>query len=176
MAKIILINGPSGAGKSTTSKALMAKMTGVWAYIAQDDMRDLVKTGYESANGMIDTWSASLKNQMAVSIPLCCDMIRRYNEFNISCIVDFFADPADFKHWLHELDGLNYENFILLPNLATTIARNNKRTGTARLSDEKVRVNHAKFDPTKYPDNVYFLDTTLLPVTKVVAAIEHELE
>ncbi len=175
MAKIILINGPSGAGKSTTSKALMKEMKGVWALVSQDDVRDLVKTGYESANGMVDTWSASLKNQMAVSIPICCDMIRRYNEFGMNCILDFYADPTDFTHWKSELKGLDYVSFILLPDVATAVGRNNERTGTARLSDEKVRVNHAMFDIEKFPKDVHFLDTTSMPVSKVVTAIKSEL-
>ncbi len=46
MAKILLINGPSGAGKSTTAKAFLEKCEGTWAFVSQDDVRDLIKSGY----------------------------------------------------------------------------------------------------------------------------------
>ncbi len=172
MTRVIILNGPSGAGKSTTAKALLEAVDGTWAYIGQDDVRSLVLKGYRSANGMSDTWDDEIKNQMAVSIPLCADMVKRYVEFGVNWVLDIYADGEDFRKWQHELRGITYTFVVLLPDLQTTIARNQKRTGTARLTDEKITYNHTAFTHSTWPSDAVVIDSTNLSVEDVVKLLK----
>jgi chloramphenicol 3-O-phosphotransferase len=169
MPKIILLNGPSGAGKSTTAKAILERVEGIWAHISQDDVRDLVKKGYRSANGMPDTWDREVKNQMAVSVPICCDIVRSYNDFGINCVVDLYAERDGFEEWRKRLEGIDYKMFILLPELETTLHRNQERFGTARLTDEKIAYNHDRFLASNWPENATVIDSTRLSIDEVVS-------
>ncbi len=87
MSKTIIITGTSGSGKSSTAKVLSATLPGTWAHISQDDIRSMVKAGYKSS---AEEWTDDTKNQWDTSIDICCDMITRYNEYGINCILDLF--------------------------------------------------------------------------------------
>ena len=171
MSEIVILNGPSGAGKSTTAKAFLEQAEGTWAYVCQDDMRDLVKKGYRSANGMPDTWDAEVKNQMSVSIPLCADMVRRYAEYGINCVLDLYAEADDFTAWQQALQDIEYTLFVLLPDLESTLLRNQERSGTARLTDEKIAYNHGNFVHANWPSDTTIIDTSKLTVNEVVQKI-----
>lgn len=144
MSKILLLTGPAGAGKSTTSRAFLEEAQGEWAYINQDDIRQLMKAGYSSADGYESEWSVQTKKQWGVSIPLCCDMVRRYNEFGINCLVDFNASPTGFREWEKYLTGLNYVLVVLLPDEHTVLSRNRNRDERSKLKDRKIQQNYHK--------------------------------
>ncbi len=159
MSKIILINGPSGAGKTTTAKAFLEHAKAEWAYIGQDDMHGLIRSGYRSANDLAETWDDDIKRQWEFSVALSCDSIKRCVEYGINCIVDFFAPLKEFQKWSEQLNGYEYIHFILLPGLPVTLDRNQQREDNARLSNEKIRANYALFAGQHY-DHAQVLDTS----------------
>jgi len=99
MATLLLITGPSGAGKSTTSKKFLDQVSGVWAYVNQDNIRQLVTNGYAGADDYEKNWTDETKRQWNVSIPICIDIAKHYQEVGINCLIDFFAPPEEFDEW-----------------------------------------------------------------------------
>lgn len=145
MAELVLITGPPGAGKTTVSKSLLPDLPGEWAYISQDDLRQMVVTGYASADDYDYNWSPSTKRQWTVSIPICVDIAKRYLGYGINCLVDFSALPDQFEVWKSEIGDVPYKLFILLPKEEIVVNRNKHRNSISRLKDKKVRLNHNAF-------------------------------
>lgn len=145
MAELVLITGPPGAGKSTVSKNLLQDLPGEWAYVSQDDLRQMVVKGYASADDYDYNWSQSTKRQWMVSIPICVDIAKRYLDSGINCLVDFSSLPEQFEVWKTEIGDVPYRLFILLPNEETVVNRNEHRKSISRLKDKKVRLNHKAF-------------------------------
>ena len=138
MAKLIVLTGPPGAGKSSTSSKFLETIDGVWGHISQDNMRDLIKAGFVSANGHRSEWSYEIKRQWEVGILISCDIAKRYLEAGINCILEISANPEDFAVWKDQLGNFEYELIVLLPTEETVLQRNNERTGTAKLMDSKI--------------------------------------
>ena len=168
---IILLTGPSGAGKSTTARAFLARAEGEWAYLAQDEIRQLVKTGYSSADGYEQDWSVATKRQWAVSVPLITDMTRRYVQAGINVIIDCFAPPDEFDVWQRHLRGMKVTSVLLLPSEQHVVDRNAKRSREGgRLKENKVRQNYVKYLNWNHAD-LQVIDSSKLTVQDVVQNI-----
>lgn len=140
MSKVIIVTGPSGAGKSTTAKHLAEKSVGEWAIVSQDDIRALVKAGYRPAD---IEWTDATKRQWDVSVLIATDMIKRYFEAGINCVVDLFAPPSEFEKWKEHIKSVDYRLIVLLPDVETTVKRNSDRENI--MKEEKIRENHSWF-------------------------------
>lgn len=141
---ILLITGPAGAGKSMTSQKFLDSANGTWAYLNQDELRQLVKTGYATADDYEYNWSEDVRNQWRVSIPICCDIAKRYEEASINCLIDFNASPDEFNEWKKYLDSLDYELVVLLPTQEVVLTRNSNRDERSKLKNNKVLQNYDK--------------------------------
>lgn len=166
MTEILLITGPSGAGKTTTCNAFLNKASGTWAYINQDDIRQLVKAGYATADGYESSWSQDTRNQWAVSIRVCCAMARQYQVAGINCLIDLFTDPNEYQEWETLLVGTNHKLVILRPKQAAALQRNRGRQHPSRLTDNKIREAHQKH--SHWPENKTIIDTSTMAVEDVV--------
>ncbi len=144
MTNLLLITGPAGAGKSTTAAEFLRQAKGTWAYINQDELRQLVKTGYSTADGYEKDWPKETVTQWEVSIPVCCDIAKRYIEHGINCLIDFNASPDEFKKWNEYLRDLDYKLVVLLPDETTVISRNKNRDSRSKLKDNKIIQNYKK--------------------------------
>ncbi len=144
MSKLLLITGPSGSGKSTVAKAFLKEAKSTWAYVNQDDLRQLVTAGYSTADGYEQDWSKDTKLQWKVSIPVCCDIAKRYIEHGINCLIDFNASPDEFKEWERYLDSVEYQLIILLPDENTVLYRNRNRDERSKLKENKIIQNYNK--------------------------------
>lgn len=171
MAKLVLITGPSGAGKTTVSKSLPKQLAGEWAYISQDDLRQLVIAGYASADDYEHEWSEEVRRQWNVSIPICVDVAKRYLDVGINCIIDFYAPPNEFEKWQHELRDISYTLIVLRPDLKTTLKRNSTRDERARLKDNKIVQNHQAFEEWQHY-NAEVVDTSKETVSTTIQTIE----
>lgn len=172
MAKVILLTGPSGAGKTTTAEMFLKSAPGVWAYISQDELRQLVVAGYASADDYSYNWGDETRRQWEVSIPICTDIVRRYNYVGINCIVDFFAPPEEFEKWRRGLVGIDYKLFVLLPSIEETVARNAGRSARSQLKENKIRQNHALFQAwADSREAVTVIDTSEIKISETVAHI-----
>jgi len=171
MAKLLLITGPSGAGKTTVSKSLLKQLTGEWAYISQDDLRQLVIAGYASADDYEHEWSEEVRRQWNVSIPICVDVAKRYLDVGINCIIDFYATPNEFEKWKKELKDIPYTLIVLRPDLGSTLERNRSREERAKLKDNKIRQNYKAFEEWSQTE-IRVVDTSKEKVSVTVEAIE----
>lgn len=169
--KNVIITGPSGAGKTTTCKSLLGELDGVWAYINQDELRQIVASGYSSAKDYSYNWSDETKRQWRVSIPVCVDIMKRYNEFGMNCLLDIFAPPEEFTEWQSQLGDSKYELVVLLPDQEETVARNKARRERSRLKDNKIRQNHDLFTPWAN-SSILTIDTTKNTVEDTVNQIK----
>lgn len=170
MAQVLIITGPSGAGKTTTSQQFLQSASGEWAYVNQDEIRQMVVAGYESAGDYEQNWNDGTKRQWAVSIPICADICMRYVEYGINCILDIFAPPEEFEKWKPHLAGIDYKLVVLLPNVDITVARNAGREERSRLKENKIRQNHSYFQEWKNT-KAAVLDTTTLSLNEVLKLI-----
>ncbi len=169
MSKIIIITGPSGAGKSTIAKKLAETLDGTWALISQDDTRELIKAGYKDAD---IEWTDETRKQWEVSIYICCDMVRRYYEANINCVVELFAPPTEFEKWKQQLKDIFYELFVLLPDVEKTVYRNANRE--LSMKEEKIRENYEWFTQWK-PNEATIIDTTKHSAEESAAEIKRNI-
>lgn len=170
MSKIILVTGPSGAGKSTVCKEFINTAKGEWAYVNQDELRQLVVAGYASADDYERNWTLATKRQWAVSISICTDIVKRNSDAGINCIVDLYAPRKEFEKWKELLRPLKYKTYVLLPSLETTVIRNAGRSKRARLKERKIRENYALFTNCKL-SGATVLDTTKLNAKQSAAII-----
>lgn len=158
MSKVVIITGTSGVGKSSTSSRLADTLQGTWALISQDDVRSMVKSGYLTP---VNGWDDETQRQWDVSITICCDMVKRYQEANINCILEIFAPARDLKawetSWQPKLDGLNYQLFVLLPDVETTVARHKSRSGS--MTETRIKENHKLFANWK-DDSATIIDSS----------------
>lgn len=173
MSKTIIITGTSGSGKSSTAKVLSETLPGTWALISQDDIRSMVKAGYASP---VDGWNDNTKRQWDTSINICCDMVRRYRDADINCILDIFAPSNEFQTWQSawepRLKGVDYRLFVLRPNAETTVKRHIHRQG--KMSLETIKQNHKLFEGW---DNktATIIDSTNQTLDETVALISQSI-
>ncbi len=173
MSKILLVNGPSGAGKTTISKAFLKKAKGTWAYINQDEIRQLIIAGYASADDYEENYTEETRQQIKVSVPICADLVKRYYENNINCIVDFFATPETFKTWKEYLGDTPYKLVVLMPNQKVNLKRNAERD-YGRLKRKKIIKNHTQMQAWKNTE-VTILDTSSQEIAETTASIKNLL-
>ncbi len=175
MSTILLITGPSGAGKTTTSREFLKSASGVWAYLSQDDLRQLVTAGYQSADDYRKDWNKETQRQWNVSIPLCVDMAKRYHEAGIHCVVDFYGPPEEFEIWEKHLEDLPYKLVVLLPDEETTVKRNGGRDSRSKLKENIVRENYRLFDDWN-ARGVSVIDTSHINVQESVNQLKTLIE
>jgi len=161
MAKIILLNGPPAAGKTTVSKLFIEKQEPAeWACISQDDIRQLIKSGYRSADNTRDTWEESTERQWGVGIENCIDLAINFQRSGISSVVDFYATEAEFKHWRELLDGVDFVHVVLLPGEEVDLARNTARKFPAHLTNKKIIESYEEFRTWASSDEVILIDNS----------------
>jgi len=172
MSQILLLTGPPGAGKTTASKEFAETANGTWALIEQDAIRQLVKAGFKNPS---DPWTKDTETQMNVSIAICGDMAKRYQQAGINCIIDCFVtlDPYVLDKWQAALEGTAYEIIVFLPKVEKAIAQNNQRLGDARLNEELVTQQHGEFSAWQGNPQATVLDTTAMNVNDAVQAIRN---
>lgn len=171
-AKTIVVVGPAGAGKSTVAKKIAQESEGVWAYISQDDIRDLIYAGWESA---AQQWNDDVKKQWEVSHRISVDMMRRYQEAGINSIADGFSPSlrGDYKLLAEYLKDLNYILIVILPSLEATLQRNSNRSGDARLPDEYIENMYGWYTNfVKEASNAVVVNSTNMDVDQVVRKIQ----
>lgn len=169
MSKVLIITGTSGSGKSSTSKVLSETLPGTWALISQDDIRGLVKAGYKSAG---EDWTDETRKQWEASIDICSDMIKRYRQYGINCILELFAPPSEFEKWKPKLKNTDYQLFVLIPTVETVIHRNANRE--LKMKESKIRENHEWFTVWQ-PEQAKIIDSTNQTLEETVELISHSI-
>ena len=169
MAKIILLNGPPAAGKTTVSKLFIKEQEPAeWAYISHDDIRQLIQSGYKSADSIRDEWDQRTKQQWRVGTENCIDLAINFQQAGISSVIDFYAAKEEFHHWQELLKDMDFVHVILLPGEAIDLARNAEREFPAHLDDKKITGSYEKFKDWTSSDGVVLIDNSALTPEQTV--------
>lgn len=169
MPKILLLTGPPGAGKTTASKEFSKTADGTWALIEQDAIRQLVKAGFKNPS---DPWTKETETQMNVSIAICGDMARRYQQAGMNCVIDCFItrDPYVLDRWQAALKDVSYKLIVFLPKIEKAMAQNNQRTGDARLPESLVIEQYKEFAAWQDDPQATVIDSTTMDVSDAIHA------
>ena len=173
MSKTLLVTGPPGAGKSTAGEALTEQSVGTWAYIDQDKVRQQIKAGFTDPS---NPWTDETQKQWDVSVALCSDMAKRYQEYGINCLIDCFIPPHSLEKWKQTFINVDYEIIVILPTIKVALARNDQRSGGARLRESQVRQHHEWFTEYQHDQRIKIIDSSALAVKDVISALEDILK
>lgn len=173
MSEVLLVTGPAGAGKSTTCAEFAKSGNGMWALIEQDHIRQFVKAGFKNPSD--HPWTDKTQTQWDVSVDICGDMARRYQQRDINCIIDCFAPLGSFDKWAKAFKNVDYKVIVLLPDVEVAIERNSQRIGDARLKESQVREHHEWLAAWQEDERARIIDTSKLSVEGVVQAIRRGL-
>jgi len=176
MANIILLTGPSGAGKTTIANKFISSQKNQWAHIKHDEIRQLVITGFSSADDSRKNWSAETKNQWQVGIQNCVDLAINFKQSEINCLVDFYSTPSEFETWKNLLNPIDYTLVILLPNKKSVITRNTTRNSPCKLSEGKILECYEDFQGWPHDCSHHTIDNSTLSIEGAVKNISDIIE
>ena len=141
MNQIILVTGPAGAGKSAVSEAICERFDRM-LHIEGDRLRSFVKAGYR--HGWADDPQAA--EQRLLAVRSAAAIAREALALRYAVVIDdvIFAEQAGlYREALRDV-GCNVHFALLLPALATAIARDHARSADIS-APERVRPLHDDF-------------------------------
>ncbi|WP_228718007.1 AAA family ATPase [Kitasatospora acidiphila] len=170
----VLLIGPAGAGKTTVARHWAERRAMPTAHISLDDVREWVQAGFANPQS---GWSSATEAQYRLARRTCGFACRNYLANGISCIIDdaVFPDrPAiGLGGWKRHI-GPGMIPVVLLPSLDTVLARNARRSGTRRLSDEQVALIHGRMAGW-FNSGLPIIDNSQLDVTATAAALDRAI-
>ncbi|MFC9327747.1 AAA family ATPase [Kitasatospora sp. NPDC057015] len=167
----VLLIGPAGAGKTTVARHWAERRPSPTAHISLDDVREWVQSGFANPQS---GWNNASEAQYRLARRTCGFACRNYLANGISCIIDdaVFPDrPAiGLGGWKRHI-GPGMIPVVLLPGLDSVLARNARRSGNRRLSDEEVARIHGRMAGW-YNSGLPIIDNSQLDVGATAAALD----
>ncbi|MFC7180390.1 AAA family ATPase [Kitasatospora paranensis] len=170
----VLLIGPAGAGKTTVARHWAERRQTPTAHISLDDVREWVQSGFANPQS---GWNNASEAQYRLARRTCGFACRNYLANGISCIIDdaVFPDrPAiGLGGWKRHI-GPGMIPVVLLPGLDSVLARNARRQGNRRLSDEEVARIHGRMAGWR-TSGLPIIDNSQLDVAATAAALDHAI-
>jgi hypothetical protein len=170
----VLLIGAAGAGKTSVARFWADRRSTPTAHISLDDVREWVRSGFANPQS---GWNDQSEAQYRLARRTCGFAARNYLANGISCIIDdaVFPDrPAiGLGGWKRHV-GPGLMPVVLLPGLDVVLARNARRTGVRRLSDEEVARIHGRMAGW-YGSGLSIIDNSRLDVPGTAAALDQVL-
>ncbi len=167
----VLLIGPAGAGKTTVARHWAERRPTTTAHISLDDVREWVQSGFANPQS---GWNNASEAQYRLARRTCGFACRNYLANGISCIIDdaVFPDrPAiGLGGWKRHI-GPGMIPVVLLPGLDSVLARNARRSGNRRLSDEEVARIHGRMAGW-YNSGLPIIDNSQLDVSATAEALD----
>ncbi|MDH6114280.1 hypothetical protein P3T36_000681 [Kitasatospora sp. MAP12-15] len=167
----VLLIGPAGAGKTTVARHWAERRPTTTAHISLDDVREWVQSGFANPQS---GWNNASEAQYRLARRTCGFACRNYLANGISCIIDdaVFPDrPAiGLGGWKRHI-GPGMIPVVLLPGLDSVLARNARRSGNRRLSDEEVARIHGRMAGW-YNSGLPIIDNSQLDVPATAEALD----
>ncbi|MEV6208994.1 AAA family ATPase [Kitasatospora sp. NPDC051914] len=170
----VLLIGPAGAGKTTVARHWAERQPMPTAHISLDDVREWVQSGFANPQS---GWNNASEAQYRLARRTCGFACRNYLANGISCIIDdaVFPDrPAiGLGGWKRHI-GPGMIPVVLLPGLDSVLARNARRSGNRRLSDEEVARIHGRMAGWR-TSGLPIIDNSQLDVAATAAALDRAI-
>ncbi|WP_030268461.1 AAA family ATPase [Streptomyces sp. NRRL B-24484] len=170
----VLLIGPAGAGKTTVARHWAERQPMPTAHISLDDVREWVQSGFANPQS---GWNNASEAQYRLARRTCGFACRNYLANGISCIIDdaVFPDrPAiGLGGWKRHI-GPGMIPVVLLPGLDSVLARNARRNGNRRLSDEEVARIHGRMAGWR-TSGLPIIDNSQLDVPTTAAALDRAI-
>lgn len=167
----VLLIGAAGAGKTTIARYWADRRAAATAHISLDDVREWVRAGFADPQ---TGWNDSSEAQYRLARRTCGFAARNFLANGISCIIDDAVFPdrpvVGLGGWKRHV-GPHLMPVVLLPGLDIVLARNAKRTGNRRLSDEEVARIHGRMAGW-YGSGLPIIDNSTLDVPEAAAALD----
>ena len=168
MKGIVIVSGPPGAGKSSVARRLAQQVAAPLAmHLHTDDIYTYVQKGF------VPPWMPEARAQNTILMEAMAAQASVCALGGYAVFVDGIVGPWFFDPWLAaaRADHLDLRYVVLMPDLATTLARATARTAPGAMNDAGVagRMWQAFQDFPPAADQV--LDTTLQSLPETVAAV-----
>ncbi|WP_376778561.1 AAA family ATPase [Kitasatospora kifunensis] len=167
----VLLIGPAGAGKTTVARYWAERRPTTTAHISLDDVREWVCSGFANPQS---GWNNASEAQYRLARRTCGFACRNYLANGMSCIIDdaVFPDrPAiGLGGWKRHI-GPGMIPVVLLPGLDSVLARNARRSGNRRLSDEEVARIHGRMAGW-YNSGLPIIDNSQLDIAATADALD----
>lgn len=169
---LILLTGAPGAGKSSVARALLGRFAH-GLHIPVDTLRELVVAGIAHP---VPEWTAETSRQFGLARATAAAMARLYLAAGFAVAIDDVIAPEDADAHFAELAAERSPLKVLLyPDLATTLERNQRRTGKAFDPlglEPAIRHLHSTTDPARYARHGWqIIDTSAHTIEQTVDAI-----
>ncbi|WP_431946018.1 AAA family ATPase [Actinacidiphila sp. bgisy167] len=167
----VLLIGAAGAGKTTIARHWADHRGAPTAHISLDDVREWVRSGFADPQS---GWNDNSEAQYRLARRTCGFAARNYLANGISCIIDDAVFPdrpvVGLGGWKRHV-GPGLLPVVLLPGLDVVLARNARRSGNRRLSDEEVARIHGRMAGW-YGSGLPIIDNSHLDVAAAAAALD----
>ena len=140
MNQVILVTGPAGAGKTSVSEAICERFDRMM-HVQVDSLRELVRAGFRQ---WLDDPQAD--EQQLLAIQNAASIARNAITLRYAVVIDdvIFADAVErYRDALTGI-GCNVHFVLLLPELETAVARDQRRSAGVSAPD-RVRPLHEDF-------------------------------
>ncbi|MGX2998328.1 AAA family ATPase [Streptomyces sp. JNUCC 64] len=170
----VLLIGPAGAGKTSVARYWAEHRRTPTAHISLDDVREWVRCGFADPQS---GWNDHSEAQYRLARRTCGFAARNFLANGISCVLDdaVFPDrPAvGLGGWKRHV-GPGLLPVVLLPGLEVVLARNARRRGNRRLTDEEVARIHGRMAGW-YGSGLPIIDNSRLDVPGTARALDEAL-
>ncbi|WP_441251753.1 AAA family ATPase [Kitasatospora sp. McL0602] len=167
----VLLIGPAGAGKTTVARHWAERRPTPTAHVSLDDVREWVQAGFANPQS---GWNHASEAQYRLARRTCGFACRNYLANGISCIIDdaVFPDrPAvGLGGWRRHI-GPGMIPVVLLPGLDSVLARNARRNGNRRLTDDEVARIHGRMAGW-YNSGLPIIDNSQLDIAATATALD----
>lgn len=124
MQEVILISGIPGSGKSTIA-SLLAKSFSKSVYLSGDDIRLMVKGGFESP---AKVWDQATREQYYLSFANEAVLANNFIRNGYLVVIDDVIHPGDlYQEWQKHFEKLRCTKVALQPDIRIVQQRNRER-------------------------------------------------
>ena len=154
MQKVIIITGPPGSGKTTISN-ILATSVKKGAAIHVDDLRSMIKAGYENPW----TKNEEAKKQLLLAATNACTIAKNFIENGCDVFIDDVVLSEEMQDAYIKILGEKTNFFLLLPPKEILLKRDSSRN-PGEVMGKRAEELHNKFTAKKKHNTWKIIDNS----------------